>query len=523
MGRSYTIRLIQDILRKNVDEQPDKIALICDKERLTYAQIDSASDRLANALRHHGVKDGDRVLIYLMNGSEAVVSVFAALKANAIFSAVDHANTFDTLQYIAADCKATALITHGNHVDVATQLLQQVPSLRFVVLTGLSSIPPQPNLIYYNTIQTEFSAERPEERVIDRDLAYLLYTSGSTGKSKGVMTTHKSSLFTTESGIEYFGLTMHDILASPLQLAFSPGMNQLLKVFRVGGTLLLEKSFAFPAMMLKRIAEERATALAAVPTIIKLLVDMDTKRYDLSALRYISSVGSVLAPDVIRHFREKFPDLTLFSFYGMAEAAYSLGLDPQDLDRHADSVGKPFPGTQALIVDENGRRITEPNQIGELVVRGGHVRSGYWNDPELSARKFQAGPLPGELVCHTGDVFRQDEAGFFYFVGRTDEMIKSGAKKVIPREIESVLYEYPGIVEAAAVGVPDALLGQVIKAFVVLNEQARATTTVKDILAHCYQKLEEYKVPRYLEIRESLPKTPSGKIKKPDLLQEGTL
>ncbi len=517
MTQTITIRLIQDILRKNVAEQPQKLALICGNERLTYAQIDAASDRLAHALRKNGVEDGDRVLIYLMNSAELVISVFAVLKANAVFAAIDYANTVDTMHYIAGDCEATALITYADQAEAAGQLLQHLPSMRAIVLTGAVPERSDSRLLSFDDILANEAAERPQERVIDRDLAYLLYTSGSTGKAKGVMTTHKSSLFTTESGIEYFGLTATDILASPLQLSFSPGMNQLLKIFRTGGTLILEKSFAYPAMTLKRLAEERATALAAVPTIITLLLNLDLQRYDLSALRYVSSVGSVLPPEVILRFRKKFPNISLFSFYGMAEAAYSLGLDPKDLDKNIASVGRPFPGTQAWIIDDDGRRISAPDQIGELVVRGGHVRSGYWRDPLLSSRRFQSGPLPGELVCHTGDMFRRDEGGYFYFIGRNDEIIKSGAKKVAPREIENVLCSFAGVVEAAAIGIPDPVLGQVIKAFIVLSEEAKSTLATEEILTYCHQTLEEHKIPRQIEIRASLPKTPSGKIQKKDL------
>ena len=223
-----------------------------------------------------------------------------------------------------------------------------------------------------------------------------------------------------------------------------------------------------------------------------------------------------MAPSIIQQIRQKFPSVAIYSTYGMAEASYSLGLEPDQIDQRPASVGKPFPGTQAWIVDEDGQGLG-PDQIGELVVRGGHVRSGYWNNPENTTQRFRPGPVPGETVCFTGDMFRTDEEGYFYFVGRSDEIIKSGAKKVVPREIENVLYSLDGVLEAAAVGIPDPLLGQVIKAFVVPTEQARDSLTVQDILRYCNQTLEAYKVPRQVEIRDSLPKTPSGKIIKTDL------
>jgi long-chain acyl-CoA synthetase len=510
------LRLLQDILSENVAVRANKIALICENRRLTYAEIDAMSNRLANAFRENGVQDGDRILLYLLNGSEIVVSIFAALKANAVFSVVDYANTADSLRYIAADCAAAALVTYDHQAETAARLLEDDPSLRFAVLVGQGGAPMAPNLLGFAAVQGDYPPDPPPQRVIDSDLAYLIYTSGTTGKPKGVMVTHRSSLFTITSGIEHLGLREDDIHTSPLPLSFSPGMNQLLQTFRIGGTLILERSFAYPAMTLKRMATEGATGFAGVPTILALLLQIDLSRYDLSRLRYMSSIGAALAPSIIQQIRQRLPHVALFNTYGMAEASYSLGLDPAQIDQRPASVGKPFPGTQAWIVDENGQRLGS-DLIGELVMRGGHVRSGYWNDPAATAQRFRPGPLPGELVCFTGDMFRMDTEGYLYFVGRSDEIIKSGAKKVAPKEIENALYGLPGVLEAAAIGVPDPLLGQVIKAFVVLDERGRASLTVHDLLRHCRQTLEEFKAPRQIEIRDSLPKTPSGKIKKTDL------
>lgn len=507
------IRLLQDILRKNTAERPDKIALICENQRLTYAQIDERSDRLANAFQQNGVKDGDRVLFYLLNSPELVIGMFAALKANAVFSVIDYANTEDALRQIVSDCEATVLVTHELQAEVASRLLGEIPSMRSVVLAGQGGRPSAAGHLSFGAIQEDYPPVAPPQQMIDRDLAFLLYTSGSTGKAKGVMVTHRSALFSIESGLEYFGFVEQDIHTSPLPVSSSTGINQVLQIFRVGATLILERSFAFPAVVLKRMAVEGSTGFAAVPTVLALLMQADLSRVDLSRLRYLTSVGAALAPSIIEQIRKKLPSVRLHSFYGMAEAAYALGLDPAELDRRPTSVGKPFPGTQAWIEGEDGQRLGA-GETGELILRGGHVRSGYWNNPDSSARRFIPGPLPGELVCRTGDLFRMDEEGCFYFVARNDEIIKSGAKKVAPREVENVLYALPSVVEAAAIGIPDPILGQVLKAFVVLNAQGRTSLAVDDILKHCHQSLEAHKVPRQIEIRDSLPKTPSGKIKK---------
>lgn len=514
--QTRTIRLLQEILRENVAEHPDKVALICENQRLTYAQIDMMSNRLANAFRRNGIKDGDRILFYLLNSSELVVGIFAALKANAVFVGVDSGNTFETLRHIAADCEAAGVVTYVQRTNTVTCLLDEVPSLQIAVLVGPKPDGLAANLLSYDAIQADYPTDALPQQRIEGDLAYLIYTSGSTGQSKGVMVTHRSILFTIHSGIEYLGLSENEIQTSPLQLSFSPGINQLLQILRVGGTLVLEKSLAFPTMILKRMETERVTGFSGVPTMLTLLMQMDLTRYDLSHLRYITSIGAVLPPPLIQKIRRELPQVSIYSYYGMAEASYSLGLEPAQIDQRPASVGKPFPGTQAWIIGEDGQRL-DPNQIGELILRGTHVRSGYWNYPEGTAQRFRPGLLPGETVCYTGDMFRTDDEGYFYFIGRSDEIIKSGAKKVVPKEIENVLYGLDGVLEAAAVGVTDPILGQAIKVFVVPTEQGRAKLTPEGVLNHCRQVLEAYKVPREVEIRESLPKTSSGKIMKKSL------
>lgn len=510
------IRLLQGILKKNAEERPDKIALICENENLTYHQIDVMSNRMANSFRQNGIKDGDRILFYLLNGIEQVVGIFAALKANAVFVGVDSGNTFETLKHIASDCAAAGLVTYSHRATIAECLMDEVSSLRVTILVGQKPDRFAEGFLSYDEVQATYQDELPPQHMIEGDLAYLIYTSGSTGQSKGVMVTHRSILFTIQSGIEYMEQSEEEVQISPLQLSFSPGINQLFQIFHIGGTLILEKSLAFPAATLKRMETLKVTGFSGVPTMLTLLMQMNLDRYDLSSLRYISSVGAALAPSLIQKIRQKLPNVSIYSYYGMAEASYSLGLAPSQIDDRPASVGKPFPGTQAWIIDEKGQRVA-PNETGELVLRGTHVRSGYWNHAEETAQRFKSGLVPGETVCHSGDIFRMDSEGYFYFIGRSDEIIKSGAKKVVPKEIENALYGLEGVLEAAAVGVDDPILGQAIKVFVVPTPQAKATLMPDHILRHCKQTLEAYKVPRDIELRDSLPKTSSGKIMKKSL------
>jgi len=244
--------------------------------------------------------------------------------------------------------------------------------------------------------------------------------------------------------------------------------------------------------------------------VFAMLLQMDLSQHDLSSLRYLTNTAASLPPTHIQELRRKFPHVTIFSMYGLTETKRTLYLPPEWLDRKPGSVGVAIPGTEAWIEDDAGHRL-ESGQTGELVVRGRHVMRGYWEAPEATAARFRPGPIPGERLCYTGDLFRMDADGCFYFVGRKDDIIKSRGEKVAPKEVEHVLHALPGVREAAVVGVPDPILGEAVRAFVVTADPA---LTERQILAHCRAHLADYMMPRDVVLRRELPRTPSGKVDK---------
>ncbi|HXG46707.1 MAG TPA: AMP-binding protein, partial [Methylomirabilota bacterium] len=474
-------------------------------------------NRLAQALVARGVRRGDRVAIYLPNAVEAVVAIFAALKADAVFVPVNRTTKAEKLLYVLNNCTAAALITDDRMPpNLGARLLQDVPSLRVLVVAGSATgaALDDPRWLDFAGAQKEFAPRPPARRNIDTDLACLIYTSGTTGEPKGVMSDHSNVVFASGSIISYLGNVEDDIVLNVLPLSFDYGLYQVLMTFRFGGTLVLENSFAYPAETLKRMVEERVTGFPGVPTIFAMLLNMDVSAFDLSRLRYVTNTAAALPPSHITAIRQKFPGVTLFSMYGLTETKRTLYLPPEWLDRKPGSVGIPIPGTEAWVEDEQGRRLG-PGQVGELVVRGRHVMRGYWGAPEATAARFRPGPIPGERVCYSGDLFRMDEEGCFYFVGRKDDIIKSRGEKVAPREVENVLHALPGVVEAAVVGVPDPILGQSIKAVLVSRDPK---LTANAVLAHCRAHLEDFMVPKLVEFRQTLPKSPSGKVRKEELL-----
>ena len=508
--------LVSDILGHSAARYPAKVALICDGQRLTYKEIEDRSNQIANGLADLGIQPGERVAIWLPNSVETVLAIFASLKVGAVFTVINSSTKIDKLTYVLNNCTASGLFAQSRNQSQVTHLLEAVPSLKFAALCGKrqAQAGPKDDRAKELAFFQEYDPTPPARAAIDIDLACLIYTSGSTGDPKGVMSTHANMVFAASSIIQYLENTPDDIVINVLPLSFDYGLYQLLMVFKFGGTLVLESSFAFPAAILKRITKERVTGLPGVPTVFALLLQMDLSKFDLSSLRYLTNTAAALPVEHIQRLRDAFPWTRMYSMYGLTECKRTLYLPPEQLDHRPGSVGIAIPGTEVWIEDNDGTRLG-PGQVGELVVRGSHVMQGYWNAPELTARRYRPGRYPAERFLYTGDLFTMDEGGYLYFVARKDDIIKSRGEKVAPKEVEGVIYQLEGVVEVAVVGVPDALLGEAIKAFVATREDVQLGE--QDVLRHCRQHLEDYMIPKQVVFLSSLPKTSSGKIKKTGL------
>lgn len=483
-----------------------KTALIAGSTRLTYAELDQMSDRLAAGLRAQGVGRDDRVLVFLDNCWEAAVAIFAILKAGATFSPINASTKGDKLAYIAGNCEARAVITQPRLAGAVAEAMTCGATFPLVVLTD-----PHPGLPDAADFDALLSAPpaAPLNTGIDLDLAMLIYTSGSTGRPKGVMMTHRNIEAAATSITTYLENTPDDIILNVLPLAFDYGLYQLLMSVKVGATLVLEKSFAFPQAIFATMRAERVTGFPLVPTMAAMILNMkDLAPGSFPDLRYISNTAAALPPAHIARLRELLPGTTIFSMYGLTECKRCTYLPPARLDDKAGSVGVAIPNTEAFVVDDQGQRVA-PGAVGQLVIRGPHVMQGYWGNPEATAKALRPGPNPWEKVLYTGDLFYSDNEGFLYFVGRTDDIIKTRGEKVAPKEVEAVLSACPGVVESVVVGRADPVLGQAIHAIVVANDPA---LTERDVIRHCARSLEEFMVPKSVEFRDSLPKTDTGKV-----------
>jgi amino acid adenylation domain-containing protein len=516
--------LVQHFLENSAKRLPDKIALICGDQRLTYAEINKKADQLAAALIDLGIQRQDRVAIFLDNSIESVIALFGILKTGGIFLMLSATMKAKKLNYILIDSGARILITHSNKARIITDAIADAPQLEHIIWCGSeqpinpsTSHPVNPSTHSWSHVFASpctFNLS-PFSSPVDLDLATIIYTSGSTGEPKGVMSAHHNVVAAARSITTYLENVENDIILNALPLSFDYGLYQVLMVLLFGGTLILEKSFVYPYQVIEQLIREKATGFPIVPMMLIILLQLDDlKKFDFSALRYISNTAAALPAAHIHKLRALLPHVSIYSMYGLTECKRVSYLPPKDIDRKTESVGIPIPNEEVFILNEKGEEVA-PGEIGELVVRGSNVMQGYWNSPEETARRFRPGRFRGDALLYTGDLFKKDEEGYLYFIARKDDLIKTKSERVSPKEIESILCELDEVAEAAVIGVPDDIFGQAIKAFIVAKDGNKLTED--QVMKYCVQNLEPFMVPKYIEYRDSLPKSSNGKIDKKQL------
>jgi acyl-CoA ligase (AMP-forming) (exosortase A-associated) len=514
--------LIWHLLRRSAERTPGKEALVHGEQRLSYEQVARRCAGLATSLQAANVKRGDRVGIYLDASVPQVISIFGISQAEGVYVPINALLHPDQVMHIARDCGMKGLITTPAKLATLSDLIPQIPSLEFLVLVGTEEAPSVPIRVHRFD---DFTAAKPpsvwRQSSIESDLAAILYTSGSTGKPKGVMLSHANVVAGSRIVSTYLGITEDERILAVLPFSFDAGMNQLMTAFEKGGTLVLI-NFVFAREIVRMLLKERITGLAGVPTLWSLLAQPNStlEKQPLPDLRYITNTGGAMPQAVLKVLRQALPTTKIFLMYGLTEAFRSTYLPPDELDRRPTSMGKAIPDTEILVLNEHGG-LCKPGEVGELVHRGPTVSLGYWNRPEDTARALRPNPtLPPEMgdcekVCYSGDLVKMDDDGFLYFIGRRDTMIKCSGFRISPTEVEEVLFQTGKLRGAAVIGVPDEMLGQSIKAFVVARDgESLDVTTLLEI---CGAKMPRYMVPKAVEILSELPKTSSGKVDYPAL------
>jgi acyl-CoA synthetase (AMP-forming)/AMP-acid ligase II len=484
---------------------------------LRYAELEENTARIAGLLRSCGVASGDRVAVLLDNGLDYLCAFFGILRAGGVVVGLNPANTSRDIAYVLGHCRAAAVITQPRSLAALKQALPAVPSVHSIFLSCPPSAKAEQGLP--GSVSCCWLYQSPESGPLalsplqgDDALAAIIYTSGTTGKPKGVMLTHRNLAANTRSIVDYLGLTSGDSVMVVLPFYYSYGLSLLLTHAAVGGRLVIDNRFAYPNTVLETMERERVTGFAGVPSTFAILIHKSSiNRFLLSSLRYLTQAGGPMAPALIEEIGRLLPGREVFIMYGQTEAAARLSyLPPDRIGDKLGSIGKAIPDVELKLLDREGRPVA-PGGVGEIVARGDNVMAGYWDSPEETAAVLRPEGL------RTGDLARMDEDGFLYIVSRKSDMIKSGAHRISPKAIEEIIAEHEGVFESAAVGFPDEILGEAIALFVVPRDGAALTEA--DVLKHCRNNLPRYKVPQKIILASHLPKTPSGKIRRP-LLQE---
>ncbi|MCS6986460.1 MAG: acyl-CoA ligase (AMP-forming), exosortase A system-associated [Sphingomonadaceae bacterium] len=478
---------VDELLKRGA---PEAIALVDRDRTLTYAALDASVDRVAAGLARR-IAPGDRVAVWLPKSVEAVVALFAVARAGGIAVPVNPLLKGAQVGHILSDSGAALLLTH----EPRRKLLEHPTCPVLSVERDWASL--------------HDDGPPPAEAPGDDALAALLYTSGSTGRPKGVMVTHTNLLVGARSVASYLGTDPTDRVLAVLPLSFDFGLSQLTTAFHAGASAILLE-YLLPRDVPAAVARHGATQLALVPPLWAQMVELDWPRPN--TLRTLSASGGRMPLPVVRALRRLFPQARLHLMYGLTEAFRSTTLPPELVDRHPDSIGRAIPDAEVRVVRPDGTE-TAPGEPGELVHGGPLVTRGYWRDPERTAERFRPAPPAMRwrgLAVWSGDTVVRDEQGLLYFVGRTDEMIKTMGTRVSPTEIEEVALASGLVGAAVALGIPDPTLGARIRLVVVPR---RAPDALEDaLLRHFRRTAPAYMLPADIRVVAELPLGPNGKI-----------
>jgi acyl-CoA synthetase (AMP-forming)/AMP-acid ligase II len=453
---------------------------------------------------------GDRVVLLLKNSSNYLISYFGVLGSGGIVVALNPDTTAHELKYLLCDSDAKGIICHASILPMLARGMGGSIVPRFILVEGklspgsardLQNVEPLADLLEIS------SAPKLSFKCNEADLAQIIYTSGTTGKPKGVMLTHRGLVANTKSIATYLKLSARDRIMVILPFFYSYGNSLLLTHVSVGGTLVIAEQFVFLTKVVKQMLQEQVTGFSGVPSSYAMLLKQSIwSKTRFETLRYVTCAGGALSKASIRALQACLPEAEIYIMYGQTEASARLSyLEPSDLTRKMGSIGKGIPGVRLRVLRKNGTEVL-PGEVGEITAEGDCLMKGYWNNPDETKKTLRGNRL------YTGDLATIDEEGFIFIVGRESEIIKSGSYRIHPMEIEEVLNSHPDVVESAAVGVEDAILGECIIAFVATRPHCCLPSS--DLLHYARMFLPAFKLPRRIVFVEELPKTSSGKIKR---------
>ena len=496
------------LLRESARRAPAKTAVILGEARSSYAQLDELSDKLAANLTAAGLAIGDRVGLQLPNIPQFVIAYFGILKAGGVVVPMNVLLKAPEIAYQLEDSGARALITYGGFADEAAKAAEAaaLTSLYIVGETAgeVGGAAPFEALLAGDAPGSQLAARSPA------DPAVIIYTSGTTGTPKGAVLSHIGLYMNADIPGRLFEFSDDDVALVALPLFHVFALSSIMNTcVLLGGTMTLVPRFD-PGAVLELMARDRVTVFMGVPTMfIALLQAVDAAEYDLASLRVAVSGGAPIPAEVIDSFESRF-GVAILEGYGLSESSSTATFNISVSERKVYSVGKPIWGTSVQIWDDDSRPLPPgADHVGEVVLRGMNIMTGYHDNPEATAKAFAGGWF------HTGDLGYVDEDGFLFIVDRIKDLIIRGGYNVYPREIEEVLYAHPAVAEAAVIGVPDPKMGEEVRAIVAVRPGQSVTEA--ELIEFVKERAAAYKYPRTIEFRDSLPKGATGKILKKEL------
>jgi acyl-CoA ligase (AMP-forming) (exosortase A-associated) len=508
--------LLHDLIRHTAERTPDAEALVFKQATLGYSKLNDEVMRTARAFRALGVERDQRVGIYLPKQLETVFSMFGANAAGGIFVPINPILKAEQVGHILRDCQTEILVTSADRAGLLSDVLNECPELRHVIVTGKvdsASLPMLRCPVHAWSDFVDGTTSPPALRRIDADIAAILYTSGSTGRPKGVVLSHRNMLAGAESVAAYLKNTADDRLLAVLPFSFDYGLSQLTTAFSVGAAVVL-MDYLLPRDVIKAVARHGITGLAAVPPLWNQLCNLPWPDEAVATLRYITNSGGAMPVGTTRQLRTALANTDVYLMYGLTEAFRSTYLPPDQVENRPESMGKAIPNADIMVVRPDGSEC-EADEPGELVHRGALVALGYWADPEKTDIRFKPAPglpagLPNpEIAVWSGDQVKRDADGFLYFIGRNDEMIKTSGYRVSPGEIEEVVFQIDGVEQAVAFGAPHPQIGSGI---VLVVQSESPSCDAGGIMAHCRVHLPMFMLPGHIEIVAAMPRNPNGKI-----------
>jgi long-chain acyl-CoA synthetase len=513
---------LQKILEKTAEAYPEKTSVICGERVFTYAQLDLFSNQFANALVKLGVKNGDRVAMFLPNVPEFIVAYFGILKAGAVATTMSPLHREREVQYQLSDSGAKTVVALDSLFPVLEAVWAKT-RLKNVILTGLNEsfenpTPKKSHSWSFQLLLKDAPKSRPKTEINpSEDLAVLQYTGGTTGTAKGAMLTHRNLVSNALAFVAWIkSTTAKETFLAALPLFHIYGMTTSMTVpISLAARIILMPKFD-PEEALNAIQRQKVTVFCGVPTMYQaLLVNPDIGKFDLTSIRVCISGASSLPPQVQKQFMQITGGL-LAEGYGLTEASPVTHCNPVDSTMKTvkvGSIGLPLPDTDARVVDlETGEKALGVGETGELAIMGPQVMKGYWNKPEETGSVLREGWLL------TGDIACMDKDGYFYITERKKDLIKTKDYSVYPRELEDILYEHPAVKLSAVIGKPDKIAGEVPKAFIVLKEGL--AVSVEEIMTFVNNKVAPYKAIREVEFKSELPLSAAGKVLKRSLKEK---